>query len=251
MARSRILAGGPRATAGFGLALLLATSVAVAACSGEAGSPGAPTDTPAQAIPTDALAPAITEPPPIVDAAAKILGPWLQTALHRGETAEVVTATEAACRAALAAAGGAAARAAAAPRVIADVRGAAVAWLVFADNDREADCRAQIADDLSVTVVGTSAVEDLGPAPADDGIEYIAYGTLQDVPSGRTFALGRAGRQSLLVIAGFPDESEALASMGSGWYLVWWPGAVEPTGIGGVDNRRVVVAGMAPPTAAP
>lgn len=189
--------------------------------------------------------------PSASSADAAVHGSWLPKPLAPSIIASEVAAVEGPCRAALAAAGGDAALGAASPRVIADFRGLGVASLVFAGAEHAASCRATISADLAVRVTAARDLGPLGPAPAENRIEFVEYSFLDDVPGGRTYALGRAGRQSVTLIAGFPDESEALGSLGSGWYLVWWPGNVVPTGIAGVDMRRLVVHGMPPPTAAP
>ncbi len=229
---------------------VLAVTFVLAAC-GDTTASGLPTDLPPNVSASTGPDPVITEPPVGSDDTARIFGPWAPSPLYIGATQATVAAADAVCRAALTDAGLDAASVAAAPRVIADVRGAGVAWLVFAEGDHAADCRVAIADDLSASVVDISTLGTLGAPPADEKIEILAYGTLQDVSSGRTYALGRAGRLSVTLIAGFPDESEALGSLGSGWFLVWWPGYDVPVGIAGVDMRRLVVAGLPAPTAAP
>lgn len=219
----------------------------LAGCGTDAVSTG-PTDLPPG--PTAGLpssGPTLRTDDPGSAVAGAILGSWLPKPIAPSLTAGEAGAAEAACRASLAAAGGAGALAVAAPRVLADFRGLGQAWLIFSDGQHAAGCRAVLGPDLSVM---DAAVEPLvlpGPAPADDGFEYVAYGLLADVESGRTFAIGRAGRLSVDVIVTFPDESFTFASMGGGWYLTWWPGNVVPVGIGGVDSRHLTIKGLPPP----
>lgn len=231
------------------LALGAALLFAAAGCSNADGSVG-PTDLPPGPTAGPATAtPAFETFDPGSAVTTAILGSWLPKPIAPSLVAATAATVETACRVRLAAAGGATTLAAAAPRVIADFRGLGQAWLIFSDGAHAAGCRATLGPDLAPTITGAGALTLPGSAPADDKFEFVAYGTLADVDSGRTFAIGRMGRLSVDVIATFPDESFAFATLGSGWYLVWWPGNTVPVGIGGVDSRHLTVQGLPPPAA--
>lgn len=221
--------------------------VVVTGC-GNADRSAGPTDLPpgptaGSATPSPVTATA--DPGSAVSAA--ILGSWLPKPIAPSLVASHASAVEARCRTSLAAAGGDAALVSAAPRVIADFRGLAQAWLLFSDGAHAAGCRAALGPDLAVTGAAVEALIVPGPAPADNGLEYVAYGLLADVDSGRTYAIGRMGRLSVDVIVTFPDESFTFATLGGGWYVVWWPGNVVPVGIGGVDSRHLTIKGLPAP----
>lgn len=234
-------------------AIALAALVVVAGC-GLGDSSGSPS-----ASFAPAASPASSAGPPGSPAATgltggdpdKLLGRWLSSPLHGNSLGDVSASAEAACRSAMLRAGGPFALGSA-PLILLDARGAAILWLLFATADAAVDCRVALAADLSVGEVSLRVWQDLGPAPADDGIAYVDYGAL-DVPvlGQVTVVVGRVGRDSFDVIATFPDESNTVASHGSGWWLLWWNGTTRPVGIGGVDRHHVVVAGLAPPTLAP
>ena len=229
------------------LALATVLLVVAAGCGNSDGSTG-PTDLPpgASSGPSaETPAPATAESDAVV--ASAILGSWLPKPIAPSLVERHAATVEAACHSAMLRAGGDLATLASAPPVVADFRGLGQAWLLFSDGTRAAGCRAGLGPDLAVTTTDVEALMVPGAAPADDGFEYVAYGVLNDVDSGRTFAIGRMGRLSVDVIVTFPDESFTFATLGGGWYLVWWPGNVVPVGIGGVDSRHLTVKGLAPP----
>lgn len=217
------------------------SSATPTASAGPSGGPGASAVVPS-------VAPSVM---PAEGDATKLLGPWRSVPLPAPVVGDTSSRAEAACRSAMLEADDGIKALAEARRVIADARGEASVWLVFATESAVVDCRAPLAEGLAIGEVELRLWEDIGPPPADDGIAYIEYGFLEDMSSGRTYALGRFGRQSVKVIATFRDESHAFASVGDGWYLVWWFGTTAPVGIGATDAHHLTIAAIAPPSPGP
>lgn len=251
--RGRVGRRAPRRSVAVGLACLALVAIGCGPADPSASVPPGPAGAsagPAASAGDPAATPTAI---PAEGDAIRLLGPWLSVPLPAVMVGDTASRAEAACRSAMLTAGGSFEELLlrGVDRVIADARGEAGIWLVFANDTTAVDCRVALAEDLAIGEVGLRLWSDLAPPPADDGIAYVDYGYLEDVASGRTYALGRVGRQSVKVIATFRDESHAFASLGDGWFLVWWFGTTAPVGIGGTDAHHLTIAALAPPTPAP
>ncbi len=231
--------------------LLVGTAMTLSACGGSATpSPSRPADATGLPPGPTATAGAATPDPAESGVTAAVLGSWLPKPVAPALVPRETAAVEQACRAALIAAPETAPASTTALQFV-DFRGLGLGWALFADSAHAASCRATIAPDFSVEVTAVESLDPVAAPPADDDFVYVRSGQLDDVASGRTFAIGRVGRLSVLVIATFPDESFTFASLAGGWFEVWWPGATIPVGIGGTDSRHLVVKGLPLPTPAP
>ena len=134
-----------------------------------------------------------------------------------------------------------------APLAVLDARGEGLFTLVFA-GDAPAVCRAAMADPDAAA--GRRRPGDRRWRGARGG----AGAPRRPRPGGRR--RGDAGRGNVLVGRvgdGVPevsvnhdDATWTKASIGNGWYAVWWPLAKEAIGVAAVDRRNTVIDSYAP-----
>ena len=61
-------------------------------------------------------------------------------------------------------------------------------------------------------------------------------------------AFGRIGPDTDAAKSGFGDASTVLGSKGSGWWAMWWPGAVRANSFAATDTHDIVVGSAKPPS---
>jgi hypothetical protein len=134
----------------------------------------------------------------------------------------------------------------AAPLAVLDSRGEGEFTLVFA-GDSPALCRATMADPDADPVVVVRAVVD-GAAPEAEP-EHLGGHDLEAVDAAtrpRNVLVGRVGDGVPAVSVNHDDATWTKASIGNGWYAVWWPLAKEAIGVAAVDRRNTVIDSYAP-----
>lgn len=184
-------------------------------------------------------------PSPGVEA---LLGPWRRAPVAVGD--DLTEALRSAC------AGEAGpdllVDASALPVAVVDARGQGRATVLLADDSVAVICEALIEADgetVAVAVPPTRIAPDALGTVDDGALEIAGYGSSDDASEPRTAIVGRVGRSASEVIAAFDDESEVYAAKANGWFLAWWPGALDPDSVAAVDARNIVLTAVTAPEA--
>jgi hypothetical protein len=208
--------------------------VAVTACAMEVPSePPAVSGAPA--------APRAATPRPTADASAAaddaVFGRWRRTPAH--PTAEMTTATEAACRS-LKPVG-------TLPMVVVDARGEGEVNAVFADARAAVVCHAALS---AADVVETVDARPVAGYPASPpGARKLGVHDLRVIDSttgARSVLVGQVGEEVARVAAQFDDATWSNASMAGGWYAMWWPGRDKALTVAAVNTRSEALDGFSP-----
>src|SRR4051794_13613171 len=217
------------------LLTVLALVALVAAC-GPQGSASAPGGT--------GVASARASAPPDPDAAlaAVVTGPWRPAPGTAVES--LVDPVIAACRAAtVPSVDAAGATIGDLPVAVVDVRGGGRVSAVFADPAHAVVCQAPL-DGASAPVVGALRWQKAAaPSPGPKEITIKLLEVIDEATAPRSLLVGEVGSQAFAVKNTFADDSHIQASMGGGWYVMWWPGADVPTVVSAVDNRSIAIGG--------
>jgi hypothetical protein len=206
-----------------------ATSVPPDAESDESAAASAGEATPAA---TDRYA----RPDPTAVANEASFGRWRPAPIR--PSSAVATQLEAACRADTLVGD--------APLAVLDARGEGLFTLVFA-GDAPALCRATMADPDATPVVVVRAIVD-GATPAAEP-EHLGGRDLEPVDAEtrpRNVLVGRVGDGVPEVSVNHDDATWTDASIGNGWYAVWWPIQKEAIAVAAVDRRNTVMDSYAP-----
>jgi hypothetical protein len=239
------LPGRPPGTAGMQphstLARVTVAATIVALALGACGS-NVPTDASATtgAATSGKATPAATDryarPDPTAVANEASFGRWRPSPIRPSSV--VAAAVEAACRAD--------GLVGDAPLAVLDARGEGLFTLVFG-GDAPALCRAAMADpDAEPAVVVRAIVDDASP---DAEPEHLGGHDLEPVDAAtrpRNVLVGRVGDGVPEVSVNHDDATWTDASIGNGWYAVWWPLAKEAIGVAAVDRRNTVIDSYAP-----
>ena len=133
-----------------------------------------------------------------------------------------------------------------APLAVLDARGEGLFTLVFA-GEAPALCRATMADPEAAPAVVVRAIVD-GAAPEAEP-EHLGGRDLEPVDAEtrpRNVLVGRVGDGVPEVSVNHDDATWTDASIGNGWYAVWWPLAKEAIAVAAVDRRNTVIDSYAP-----
>jgi hypothetical protein len=132
------------------------------------------------------------------------------------------------------------------PLAVLDARGEGLFTLVFA-GEAPALCRATMADPEAGPTVFVRTIVD-GAAP-DAEPEHLGGHDLEPVDAEtrpRNVLVGRVGDGVPEVSVNHDDATWTDASIGNGWYAVWWPIAKEAIAVAAVDRRNTVMDSYAP-----
>jgi hypothetical protein len=217
---------------------IVAVAWLVAAC-GPQGSESAPGGTVAPS------AHASTPPDPEAALAAVVTGPWRPAPGVPVES--LVDPVIAACRAAtVPSVDTTRAKVGDLPVAVVDVRGGGRVSVVFADPAHAVVCQAPL-DDASAPVVRALRWQKAtAPSPGPKSITIKLLEVIDEATAPRSLLVGEVGSQAFAVKDTFADDSHIQASMGGGWYVMWWPGADVPTVVSAVDNRSIAIGGVHP-----
>jgi hypothetical protein len=136
------------------------------------------------------------------------------------------------------------------PVAVVDARGGGLGTIVFADDSVAIECRLKlemVGQALGATILEPPSWLDPGDLTGEAGISKTSDNLVTDDGGTRTVLIGRVGPDATRVIASFDDESEVVASQGSGWYTAWWPGQVRPGGVAAVDRASIVTSSVPDP----
>jgi hypothetical protein len=216
-------------------ATLLPASIALLGCGGNTPSDEAASAAAVVAT-TAAASDRYARPDPTVVADEASFGRWRPAPIQ--PNAATAADVEAACRAD--------ALVGTAPLAVLDSRGEGQFTLVFAGR-APAICRASLDDPRATPVVVVRAIVDGADPEAEP--EHLGGHDLEAVDAGtrpRNVLVGRVGDDVPAVSVNHDDATWTKASIGNGWYAVWWPLAKEAIGVAAVDRRNTVIDSYAP-----
>lgn len=220
------------------LALLAVGVVLVGACGAATTPTGGASTTPSAAEPSEAGA--TPEPAATAEIEAILRGDWRRLPLDPRSFAGMAR-LDATCRAAEPAIGSL-------PLAVTDARGGGRLVLVYASLPTSAawECRASL-DAATAAEVDVLALQASGEPLGDADIDVRHYEAVEHGGETAIVAVGRIGRLADEAIAQFDtDESYIYASIGGGWWAMWWPGTEGINGIGATDTHNVVIGSAQP-----
>jgi hypothetical protein len=188
-------------------------------------------------------APASTPPDPEAALAAVVTGPWRPAPGVPVES--LVDPVIAACRAANVPVDGVKAKIGDLPVAVVDVRGGGRVSVVFADPAHAVVCQAPL-DAASAPAVRALRWQKAAASPAPKAITIDLLAVLDEATAPHSLLVGEVGSQAFAVKNTFADDSHIQASIGNGWYVMWWPGGDVPTVVSAVDIRNVAIGGVHP-----